>query len=110
MENIEFGDYQKGMKQINADIPLELWTAAKQNLISFTEAIKFGIKFKLAEKDGGLTFEYPDNMLLRKVQNLVRIIQERNDEIDKLKGTENKKDAHEEFNDEINKILPDRAI
>lgn len=88
MDEMDFQDYQRGMKQINADIPLDLWTNAKKNLIGLSEAARFGIQFKLADMDNGMTFEYPptnlQKKLIQKCRALEEALQEANNKIENL--------------------------
>jgi len=84
-ESISFKDTQRESKQTTVDLPIEIWVCAKQNLILFKDAMMFGIRFLLAEKDEGLTYEYPDCMLLRKKEILARNFAEKCEECNRLK-------------------------
>lgn len=46
---------------------------ARDNSISWAEALEFGIKFLVAEKDG---VDYPDNKLLNRIAKLQGLIAE----------------------------------
>jgi hypothetical protein len=83
---INLDEARLGNKKTTVDLPLPIWTQAKQNLIEFREALIFGIKFKLAEKDSGLTFEYPHNGLSLKIQSLAKKIQELYARIEELEA------------------------
>lgn len=80
-KEIEFEDFNKGSRQTSVFIPSDLWILAKQNLIEFKSAMLFGLRFLIAEKDG---FGYPDNKLSLKIISLSKIIQEKNEEIERL--------------------------
>jgi hypothetical protein len=84
---INFDDTRTGIKRLTIEVPLNLWTVAKQNLLEFRECAIFGIKFKLAEKDGGLTYAFPDNILDQRIKKLQRVILDQANKIAKLDGS-----------------------
>jgi hypothetical protein len=61
-----------GTKLTSVNIDLELHNQAKQHNISLRDAVEFGIKFKIADKDG---WDYPNNNLQN---NLGKVIHHRN--------------------------------
>lgn len=73
MDELKFEDYNKGMKQISVNLPLDLWLLAKKNLLEFKDTLIFGIKFKMAEKDP-LVYAYPPNTLSPKIIKLQETI------------------------------------
>jgi len=101
---MEIDDFTtQGARQTSVYLPNDLWVSAKQNLIEFKQAMIFGIKFLLAEKQG---FDYPENKLLGKIKVLQRAVTEAGEEIYKLENSKkeenniNKVDAEKEA-DEI---------
>jgi hypothetical protein len=109
----DFEDARLGIKRISIEVPLNLWMEAKKNLIEFRESLIFAIKFQLAEKDGGLTFNYPETQLgkrlQRKCQILESALQEANDKIEKLEAfpkSEPDKSPEEEFDEVLGEVLP----
>lgn len=56
---------------INCYIDAELKRLSLENNIGFSEALEFGLKFKLAEMD---LEDYPNNKLLTKIAKLQEII------------------------------------
>jgi len=69
--------------QISANVDGELWKLAKQYNLGWTEALEFGIAFKLAEKDAN--YEMPKNILTEKIEKLAKKIQDQAEQIEKLK-------------------------
>lgn len=104
-DTIDFNEHQQGVKQVNVDVPLALWINAKKNLIGWTDTLIFGIKFKLADADGGMTYNYPEtNMygnLSRKIKILEKALQEAVTELDKIKNPEKLQAIEEEADAEL---------
>jgi len=107
---MDLNDFKGGIKQTSIDLPSELWILAKQNLIEFKTALIFGIRFKIAEKEG---FDYPQNKLSERIAHLSKIIQEKTEEIEDLKNKLNPKPKDpiiataDQIEDEIKKVLGD---
>lgn len=57
-------------------IDIESYKLAYAYDISFAEALEFGIKFLIAEKNG---FDYPNNKLIEKIGKLQELIAKKND-------------------------------
>lgn len=109
-ENMDFKDYETGIKKVTIELPIDIWMKAKQNLLEFKNTLIFGINFKLAEKDGGLTFDYPPtnlhNKFLKKCHFLESALQEANEKIDKFENNEDvqpEKSPEEEFDEQEEK-------
>jgi hypothetical protein len=56
--------------------------SAKDNDISWSDALEFGVKFLIAEKEG---FDYPENNLSKKIAFLTGFISDQSKEIESLK-------------------------
>jgi len=82
MDDSTFEDFERGSRQTSVFIPNALWTLAKQNLVEFKSAMIFGIKFKIAEKQG---FDFPDNSLVYKIHKLTEKIAELTNENELLR-------------------------
>jgi len=61
-----------------------VWKIAKEKMISWNDALEFGIKFLLAEKDDNFEFEYPQNKLSERLKNTTRLLNEKCMEIERL--------------------------
>ena len=72
-----------GVKPTTVNLPADLYLLAKQNGISFKEAMVFGIQCILVEKDG---INYPEGKQTQKIEKLSEIIQNLHNEINKLRG------------------------
>ena len=70
---------------ITTSIDPNLWQSARDNLISWSEALEFGIKFLVAEKDLG---DYPENSLSEKIKRVHEKLQEKCNELETLKNPE----------------------
>lgn len=100
----------EGRKMVSANINFTTWVLAKENLISFTDALDFGLRFKLAEK-AKLGIDYPQNSLSIKIAKMSEIINQQASKIIELeeaiafRETE-KKDENKELTDtELKDIL-----
>jgi len=61
---------------ITTSIDSKIWEFAKQNNIAWTDALEFGIRFLIADKDDGMgVLEYPESNLQNK---LFKVIKHRN--------------------------------
>lgn len=92
----------QGQRQTSIFIPHDLWILAKQNLIEFRSALIFGIKFRIAEKE---EYDYPENKLSKKIQDLMKIIQEQTEELENYKKIS--KISMEQLEKEADDILKD---
>ena len=69
MENGDIENPQTwGIKPTLINLPMDLHKEAKDEGIVFREALEFGIKFLIADKDG---FDYPDCKLQDKLEKTV---------------------------------------
>lgn len=104
MANDEFDwqNFNKARQTISATISTPLWNKAKSKHISWSDALEFGVAFKLAEKDDLLDF--PENSLSKKISTLLEIIKEQVAEIERLKNTAQFVDAEKEADDELKKM------
>ena len=111
-ENLNFDDHQRGYKQVSVNLPLKFWTFAKQNIVVFRNALIFGIKFIVADKDGGLTYEYPECNLKEKLRLINAKLQETaekcnqlEDQLHGLQDPEKQKEIDKELNEAMDDYL-----
>lgn len=71
---------------VNTTVSVELKELVKNQKINFHEALEFGIKFLIADKDGGLIYEYPENNLSNKLRNTLNRLNEQTEKIEKLEN------------------------
>lgn len=91
---------------ISTTIDAEIHKIAKDNNIAWNDALEFGIKFLIAQKEG---FNYPDNSLSNKIINLTKLLQDKCDEIEKLKSSvQNEIDAEKEADEVFKNILEEK--
>jgi len=77
-------DYLNEVKiNITTSLPMSVHTLAKQNKIGWSDALIFGIKFILADKDG---FDYPNNTLVDRLKKVSEMFEEKCNEIDDLRN------------------------
>jgi len=83
---------------VTTSIDHEIWQIAKDNGMSWNDALEFGIKFLLADNDEDLKFDYPKNNLSEKLKNATRLLNEKCMEIERLKDPiDAEKEADELF-------------
>ena len=85
--DFDLEDHQRGIKRITIDLPLDIWTLAKSNIMEFKETLIFGIKFKMSEKDS-LSYPYPNNNLSNKILKLQKIIEQMGETVSNLEEKE----------------------
>jgi len=79
-------EWKKTPTQLTSvNIDADLWSDAKRKNIGLKDAMEFGIKFMLAEKDGGFEHEYPQNNLMIKMQRIAKNFQAKVQECDALR-------------------------
>lgn len=88
---------------ISTTIDAFIHKEAKDHDIAWSDALEFGIKFLIAQKEG---FDYPENKLLSKIQYLSKIIQDQSQEIENLKQSAPVVDAKKEAEE----ILKDLGV
>lgn len=66
---------------ISTTVDALLHQSARDNNISWTDALQFGIQFFVADKEG---FGYPDNKLSEKIKKMSATIQQQAEEIERL--------------------------
>ena len=90
-------------RQTTANINIYLWEEAKRNLINFKEALEFGIKFLIADKEG---YNYPASKQTSKIERMAKIIQDLNGEINKLSGDKQVEEVDPKtIKDEVDKVF-----
>jgi hypothetical protein len=67
---------------ISTTIDVEVHKLAQDNKVAWNDALEFGVKFLVAQKEG---FDYPENKLLNKIQFLSQKIGELSIENESLK-------------------------
>lgn len=102
---MDLNDYERGYKRFSIELPFDLWRSAKANLIEFKKACNFGVRFLLAEKDGGMTFTYPSNSLQEKIEKLTKLLQKKNEECEALRDQLNNDGKQEDARDEADREL-----
>jgi len=95
---------------VTTSIGRDVWELAKKQNISWNDALEFGIRFLVAEKDSGLGgYEYPKTELQTKLHRFVKKFQDellRNNELeDRIEKLTAEKKTVEEFNDEREKDI-----
>ena len=66
----------------SVQLRIDLWKLAKINFISFNEALEFGIRFMIAEKQG---FDHPSNSLNEKILRLAEKLNAKSMECEALR-------------------------
>ena len=69
---------------VTTSIPYDEHKLARDNKISWNDALSIGIRFLLAERDSE-TYNYPECKLKTRVSEYVVLIKEQGNEIEKLK-------------------------
>lgn len=97
---------------VNTTLPVEVKTMATTEGINFNEALEFGIRFLLADKDGGLNYEYPESKLFIKFKTILNRLTEQIEKVERLENLKLEiKPADElepENQDEIFNATPDK--
>jgi phage regulator Rha-like protein len=86
---------------ITTSIDAEIRGIAKDNNIALSDALEFGIKFLVAQKDG---FGFPDNKLSEKVRSLTSMLQDKFNELETLKNPIKLEQAEKEADDILKDI------
>ena len=86
---------------VTTSIDALVWQKAKDNDISWSDALEFGIKFIVAEKDG---IDYPPCKLLGRIANLSQNLSQKCQEIEELKDPQEFEDAKKEADDLLKDI------
>lgn len=92
---------------VTTSISNECWNLAKENNISWTDALEFGISFLNADRDG---FDYPANNLSEKLVKVSKMLNAKSQECeairDQMDNLENERDESDDGSDEdIDNIL-----
>jgi len=103
--------WRKSLKtNITTTVRQDFWSLAKQYNIAWNDALEFGIHFLVADKDGGLGFDYPHNNLQNKLHKMVKNFEAKAQECnalrDQLEGvdpTEDLKNLDDVFKAEVTK-------
>ena len=61
--------------QVSANVKSKVWELAKEKNIGWSDALEFGIRFMLAELDGGFEHEYPKCQLQEKLHRIAKNFQ-----------------------------------
>ena len=69
----------------SVNIDADLWSDAKRQSIGLKDAMEFGIRFMLAELDGGFEHEYPKCQLQEKLHRIVKNFQAKAQECEALR-------------------------
>lgn len=104
-------DYDKEAKaHITTSVKNSIHKLAQDNKIAWNEALEFGIKFLIADSDGGLTYSYPQNRLQEKLQRTLNNLNQKCLEIEELKNPQEKKVTDDIINKEFEEALGDGAF
>jgi len=78
---------KKTMKtNITTSLDVGIKKIAMEEGIKMNNALEFGIRFLLADKDGGLNFDYPDTRLGNKLQSVLNRLTEQLAKVEKLES------------------------
>jgi len=93
---------------ITTTVEEEIWKRAKDHNIGWSDALKFGVLFLVAEREGG---DHPNNSLTLKIEKIAKALQDKCEECEILKNkldgnipidkTEIKEEVSEIFNAEV---------
>ena len=86
---------------VTTSIDNNLWQKARDNDLSWSDALEFGIRFLSAEKDG---IDYPPCKLLGRIANLSQNLSQKCQEIEELKDPQKFEDAKKEADDLLKDI------
>jgi len=75
---------------VTTSIDDSIYTKAKENNISWNDALEFGISFLIAEKEG---YDYPSNKLLIKIANFQEKISELSLKLEENKNGREKQES-----------------
>lgn len=92
---------------VTTSISNDHWNLAKENNIAWNDALEFGIKFLIAERDG---FDYPKNKLSEKLEKTIKMLNAKSQECeairDQIDNLENERDENDDGSDgEIDEML-----
>lgn len=81
---------------ISTTIEQSTWNEAKENSIAWSDALEFGIKFFIADKEG---YDYPACKLSNKILALQKVIRDQSEEIERLQNPKTIEDLKKEADD-----------
>jgi len=101
--------YPEPTKTTSVSVKATLWADAKKNLIYLKDALEFGIKFLLADREG---FDYPDCKLKTKLEKTVSLLNKKSQELEELRnsietgqGKQTKEEIKEDAIKDIENVL-----